>query len=127
MIQEYEIPPCYIFPYFLFPPRAQVCLEKEFNGFLVDEKGGKSYFRQQSRAEFLDTRKSNKTTKGWTLYVTPDPVKESATRMQKCVKGEGMPLFKNSMLRGNLFVDIEIDFPKSISEDAAAVGNFFMF
>ena len=65
----------------------------------------------------LSKKRSNKNTKGKTLYISPDPEKLSKVRMRKCVQGEGMPLFKNPMLKGNLFIDIEIEFPKSLSKD----------
>jgi len=39
--------------------------------------------------------------------------------MQKCVEGEGMPIFKNNMMRGNLFINLKIVFPDSIDEKQA--------
>jgi DnaJ-class molecular chaperone len=54
--------------------------------------------------------------KGKTLYVRPSEKEETSFRMMKAIKGEGMPLFKNSMTRGNLFVDITVEFPDSIDE-----------
>lgn len=89
------------------------------NGFVVDTKNNVAYFREKTRDQWLSGKKSTKVTKGWKLYVCPDPEEAAAARMTKAVKGEGMPVFKNPTLRGNLFVNITIDFPKSISEDAA--------
>ena len=80
-------------------------------------------FKDLSRAELLAKKKTGpgQKTKGFKLFVTPDPELAAAGRLRKAVKGEGLPVFKNPMMRGNLFIDIEIDFPKSISEDAAKV------
>lgn len=64
---------------------------------------------------------------GTTLYLTPDPEKQAAFRMRKCVKGEGMPLLKNSMLKGNLFIEIEIEFPDKLDKKACDVLYGFVF
>lgn len=96
----------------------EVCVQKGFDGFVLDTSGPQptAYFRQLTRDEFL---KKKKTKKNMKLYVIPDPAEAAAERMRKAVKGEGMPQFKNPMLKGNLFIELEIDFPKSVSEDCA--------
>jgi len=97
----------------------EVCKEKGFAGFVFDSKQGMAYFRQEQK-ELTQNKRSGKDAKGWIVYVTPDEEKEKAFRMRKCVKGEGLPVFKHPMMKGNLFIEIEIDFPESISQDAAA-------
>jgi len=98
----------------------EVCQQKGFSGFVLDTEAGSATFKDLSRDELLANMKTGGVrAKGKKLYVVPDPVLASAGRMRSCVKGEGMPVFKNSMLRGNLYIDIEIDFPKSIADDAA--------
>jgi DnaJ-class molecular chaperone len=94
----------------------EVCIQKGFSGFTFEKSNSTCYFKQADREEMLEKKKSNKTTKGTTLYLTPDPEKQSAFRMRKCVKGEGMPLLKNSMLKGNLFIEIEIVFPDKLDK-----------
>ncbi|CAD7934994.1 unnamed protein product [Amoebophrya sp. A120] len=94
----------------------EVCLQKGFNGFVLDKESNKAIFRELTRDEFLSKKKKKA---GMKLFVVPDPELLAAGRMRKCVKGEGMPVFKNPMLKGNLFIELTIDFPKSISEDAA--------
>jgi len=98
----------------------EVCISKDFKGFVLDQKENTAYFRSLSRDEFLSKKKSNKSTKGLKLYVVPDPKTAAKFRMRKAIKGEGMPLFKNSMLRGNLFIDITIEFPEKVEADAIA-------
>lgn len=90
----------------------EVCLQKEFNGFVWNSSDGTAYFRKMDRDQWLAGRKSNKSTKGWKLFVVPDPDKASAMRMRKCIEGEGMPCFKNQMVKGNLFIEFEIEFPR---------------
>lgn len=100
----------------------EVCVAKGFNGFVLDTKDNKAYFRDLSREDFISKKKSNGKSKGWKLFVTPDPEVEASGRLRKCVVGEGMPVFKNSMSKGNLFIEIEILFPKTISAaDAKAL------
>eukprot|EP00392_Amoebophrya_sp_AT5.2_P003878 g3883.t1 len=94
----------------------EVCMAKGFNGFVLDTASNKAIFRELTREQFLSKKKKKVGTK---LFVVPDPEILSMGRMRKCVKGEGMPVYKNPMLRGNLFIDLEIEFPKTISEDAA--------
>jgi len=93
-----------------------VCEQRGYDGFIIDKKEGAAYFREKSRAEWLSGKKKSK---GYTLWVCPDMEKARAFRMKKAVVGEGMPYPKNPMLKGNLFLEISIDFPASIAEDAA--------
>ena len=97
-------------------------MAKGFNGFVLDTASNKAIFRELTREQFLSKKKKKVGTK---LFVVPDPEILSMGRMRKCVKGEGMPVYKNPMLRGNLFIDLEIEFPKTISEDAAKVLAFW--
>lgn len=97
----------------------EVCEQKDFKGFLYDTTNQTAYFRQKTRDEFISEKKSNKSTKGMKLYVIPDDVIAAQGRMRKAIEGEGMPQFKNQMLKGNLFINITIDFPESISHDVA--------
>ncbi|CAD7930628.1 unnamed protein product [Amoebophrya sp. A25] len=94
----------------------EVCLAKNFNGFVLDTATNKAIFRDLTRDEMLSKKKKKSGTK---LFVIPDPEVAAGNRMRKCVKGEGMPVFKNPMMKGNLFIEFEIIFPKTISEDAA--------
>lgn len=97
----------------------EVCTQKKFSGFVLNTSDNTAYFRDLNREELLSKKKSNKTTKGMKLYVVPDPEIEAVGRMRKAVKGEGMPQFKNPMLKGNLFIEFEIEFPKTLGQDAA--------
>lgn len=97
----------------------EVCEQKNFSGFVIDGRDNMAYFRQLTRDEWINNKRSNKATKGMKVYVTPDPILSAQFRMKKAVKDEGLPLFKNPMARGNLFVDIEIEFPTEISGSTA--------
>ena len=99
----------------------EVAEQRDYSGFVIDTRQGCAFFREKSRDEWLKDKKSNKSTKGMRLFVTPDPVTASVLRMRKCVPNEGMPLFRQPMLRGNLFINFTIKFPETISEDAAKV------
>eukprot|EP00397_Hematodinium_sp_SG-2012_P005789 GEMP01005813.1.p1 GENE.GEMP01005813.1~~GEMP01005813.1.p1 ORF type:complete len:500 (+),score=116.50 GEMP01005813.1:41-1540(+) len=94
----------------------QAAQQKGFSGFVVDASEGRSFFWQMSRNEILKNKKSDRSSKGKRLYLCPDPVEMSQARMLKAVKNEGMPTLRNPMLRGNLFIKLEIEFPESLGE-----------
>lgn len=103
-----------------------VCVKKGFSGFCLDTNENQAVFKELSREDMMtkaamisEAKKNPNKKKGVKTFIVPDPELEKMFRMRKAVKGEGMPLFKNPMLRGNLFVEFTIDFPKSVSEDAA--------
>merc|ERR1712151_263250 len=77
--------------------------------FCVDNN--RAYFKQGSREEVLAAKK---TRKGCTMYVLADPNANSHLRMMKAVKDEGMPTYKNPFIRGNLFINLTIEFPSSM-------------
>lgn len=97
----------------------EVCEQKGFTAFCVDKASNMAHFMNDSRSEIVAGKRSTKAAKGHTLYVIPDDAVASAGRMRKAVKEEGLPTFKNQMQKGNLFINITIDFPESIAEDAA--------
>lgn len=66
---------------------------------------------QISREEFISKKKYENS---HTLYIVPDPIQTSLKRLRKCVEGEGMPIFKQGMTKGNLFIEFDIIFPKSL-------------
>lgn len=92
----------------------EVCVQKSFNGFVYDQASKTAYFRDLSREDMLAKKSA---ASGKTLYVTPNPDVAKATRMRKCVRGEGMPVYKNSMSKGNLYIEIEIEFPENLTAD----------
>ena len=56
--------------------------------------------------------------KGKPLWVRPPADKLEAFRTMKAIENEGFPLFKNTMSKGNLFIDISVDFPDSLDAKA---------
>merc|ERR1711963_27057 len=80
--------------------------------FVVDSRG--ACFKQCTREEALAARKP---TKGSTMYVVSDPDAKRSLRMMKAVKGEGMPTFKNPFVHGNLFLNLSIQFPESLTPE----------
>jgi len=92
----------------------EAAISKKLSGFVVDAENGKSQFWQMSRDELLKAKKSDKTTKGKKLYICPDPEELAKLRSMKAIKNEGMPTVRNPMLRGNLFINLEIVFPTAI-------------
>lgn len=85
---------------------------KDFTAFVIDKSSGHAHFKNDRRSEIIAGKRSTKATKGSTLYVIPDDAIASLGRMRKAVREEGLPTFKNSMQRGNLFINITIDFPE---------------
>jgi len=84
-------------------------------GFVI--VGGRTYFKQGSREEVLEAKK---TKKGATMYVVADPHAKASTRLTKAVKDEGMPTYKNPFVHGNLFLLLTIKFPESLTPAAQA-------
>merc|ERR1712085_115839 len=93
----------------------EVALEKGFAGYTYDANTQQATFKDATRKKMIDGKTSSK---GIKLFVPPDPDAASIFRLRKCVVGEGLPVFKHPMMRGNLYIDIEIDFPSSLSEAA---------
>merc|ERR1719476_1154123 len=80
--------------------------------FVVDSRG--AYFKQCTREEALAAKKPKK---GSTMYVISDPDAKKSFRMMKAVKGEGMPTYKNPFVHGNLFLNLTIEFPDSLTPE----------
>merc|ERR1719346_335871 len=80
--------------------------------FIVDSR--RAYFKQCTREEALAAKKPKK---GSTMYIISDPDAKKSFRMMKAVKGEGMPTFKNPFVHGNLFLNLTIQFPESLTPE----------
>lgn len=93
----------------------EFCEKEDFTGFVLDKNAEACFFKKCAYEEYADKKT---TAKGKTLYVRPSGSKLQAYRTMKCVKNEGMPLYKNTMCRGNLFIDITIEFPDSLDSNA---------
>lgn len=78
---------------------------------------GKTTFFKCSREEAIEDKAKSK---GSTLYVLADPAADAANRMMKAVKGEGLPVHKDVMLSGNLFIRLNIEFPDAIDPSQVA-------
>jgi len=97
----------------------EVCGEKGFHAFCIDSDSSQTEFWNVERSECVSNM-TKQGAKGKKLYMAPDPEILKEFRMTKCILNEGMPTVRNPMLKGNLFVEIEIEFPKdgSLSADA---------
>jgi len=84
----------------------------DVGAFVVDSRGAS--FKQCTREEALAARKPRQ---GSTMYVVSDPAAKRSLRMMKAVEGEGMPTFKNPFVHGNLFLNLTIQFPESLSPE----------
>merc|ERR1719367_1839458 len=80
--------------------------------FVVDSH--RAYFKQCTREEAMTAKKKRK---GCTMYVLSDPDAKKDFRFMKAVKGEGMPTFKNPFVHGNLFLNLTIEFPESLTPE----------
>lgn len=80
-------------------------------------QGGRAHFKQCTREEALEAKK---TKKGSSMYVLQDPNAAGAQRLMKAVKGEGMPTFKNPFIHGNLFLILTIEFPQNLEQTTQA-------
>merc|ERR1719322_1625587 len=51
------------------------------------------------------------------MYIVSDPNAKKSFRVMKAVKGEGMPTLKNPFVHGNLFLNLTIQFPESLTPE----------
>merc|ERR1712045_790615 len=80
--------------------------------FVVDSH--RAYFKQCTREEALAAKKPKK---GSTMYILSDPDAKKSLRMMKAVRGEGMPTYKNPFVYGNLFLNLTIELPSSLTPE----------
>lgn len=79
--------------------------------------GGRTTFKRGSREECLAAKSK---TSGACMYVLEDASAGASSRMLRAVEGEGLPLARDPFQFGNLFLQLEIDFPTELSEEAQA-------
>lgn len=94
----------------------EACRQRGYGGFTYWEDT--AYFRSQARESLLAKKRH---ARGSTLFVCPDPVASAQLRMQRAVRGEGMPCFENPMIRGNLFLLLRVEFPREVGEETASL------
>merc|ERR1711939_455132 len=75
---------------------------------------GRTTFKQGSREECLAAKRKES---GATMYCLSDPNAAAAGRMTVAVEGEGLPLVRDPYMFGNLFLQLDIEFPESLSEE----------
>lgn len=75
----------------------------------------KTTFKRGSRAECLAAKSKSS---GCTMYVLEDPNAAASSRMMRACEGEGLPLMRDPYQFGNLFLQLDIEFPEEL--DAAA-------
>lgn len=93
-----------------------VCRKCGYSGFTYWEDT--AYFRSHSRGELLVAMRRSK---GSTLFICPDPEHYAPLRMQRAIRGAGLSSLDDPSVKGNLFVLLRVDFPKSVDDDKAAL------
>jgi len=86
---------------------------KGINCFVIQD--GRTTFKQGTRAEAVAAKTKRA---GATMYLLEDETAQKKERMLVAVEGEGMPLARDPFQFGNLFLQLEIEFPEEISEEA---------
>lgn len=94
----------------------EACRQRGYGGFTYWEDT--AYFRSQTRDNLLAKKRH---ARGSTLFVCPDPAASAQLRMQRALRGEGMPCFENPLVRGNLFLLLRVEFPREVSEETATL------
>lgn len=92
----------------------EICRQRGYSGFVYWEDT--AYFRAQGRADLLNARQWSK---GSTLFICPDPETSASVRMQRAIRGAGMPCFEDPLLRGNLFLLLKVELPTQVDAQAA--------
>ncbi len=98
----------------------KACSEGQLKGKGVGcfvQKGGRTVFKMCSHDEAMAAKTA---AKGSKLFIISDPNKDASERMMKAVPGEGLPRMRSPFEAGNLFIKFNIEFPDSISPEAAA-------
>jgi len=95
----------------------RICRLRGFSGFVV-RRGASTLFRAEPRKQLLEGRFAST---GATLQIVPDPEKAAQRRLLKAVRGEGMPVHGQPLLRGNLFLSLSVDLPRTLDAPAAAL------
>jgi len=86
---------------------------KGISCFVVQD--GRTTFKQGTRAEAVAAKTKRS---GATMYIMEDENAQKKERMLVAVEGEGMPLARDPFQFGNLFLQLEIEFPEEISPEA---------
>jgi DnaJ family protein A protein 2 len=73
--------------------------------------GKKAYFKQRTAQEAIAAKTPSR---GKTLHVRMP----AAPCMMYAIRGEGMPVFSNPLLKGNFFVELTLDLSVEVSDDA---------
>lgn len=94
----------------------EVCRQRGYSGFTYWEDT--AYFRAQPREKLLAARMRSR---GSTLFVSPDPAKSAPLRMQRAIRGAGMPRFGDPSVRGNLFILLKVELPRRVDAEAVEV------
>mmetsp|Transcript_41713 Transcript_41713/g.120882 ORF Transcript_41713/g.120882 Transcript_41713/m.120882 type:complete len:341 (-) Transcript_41713:91-1113(-) len=94
----------------------ELCRRRGYGGFTYWEDT--AYFRARDRTELLAARSRSK---GSVLFVCPDPMKSASVRMQRAIRGAGMPCLGNPDVRGNLFLLFRVELPTQLDEQAVAL------
>jgi len=80
-------------------------------------RNSKTTFKRGSRDEVMKAKTKRN---GATMYVVEDPNSAAASRMMRACEGEGLPLMRDPYSFGNLFLQLEIEFPKELDAEAQA-------
>merc|ERR1712070_558259 len=83
--------------------------------FVIED--GRTTFKQGSREECLTAKSKNSSA---TMYVLADENAASSKRLTTAVEGEGLPLARDPFQFGNLFLQLEIEFPTELTEENIA-------
>jgi len=87
---------------------------ENINAFMI--KGNTTYFYNNDNNEINSSKnKSNNSV----LYVKTNT--DNSNKIMKCIEDEGLPLFDNPSLNGNLFIEFVINFPKNLPENIQQV------
>jgi len=78
---------------------------------------GRTTFKQGTREECVAAKTKDSSC---TMYVLADENAAASQRMTVAVEGEGLPLQRDPFQFGNLFLQLEIEFPSEITEEQQA-------
>merc|ERR1711988_212732 len=83
--------------------------------FVVQD--GRTTFKQGSRSEAMAAKVKRS---GATMYLLEDANASKKERMLVAVEGEGLPLARDPFQFGNLFLQLEIEFPEGLTQEQQA-------
>ena len=83
-----------------------ICIKRKFYGFTWNSKTNEVSFKEGPREKLIDSRKESL---NQTTFIAP-------SNQDISIKGEGLPVHNNPLIKGDLIVYLNIKFPDKLTD-----------